>query len=128
MININCNGNKGILDTCKPLQEYSWLIQEIRTNTTTMPIDEAVDAAIASMPKEYILYSFLEAHRTEVKTMLLTEYNEAETMELFKEEGRAEGILKSIHALMDSMKWTAQQAMDALGIPLTEQAQYLLKL
>ena len=34
---------------------------------------------------------FLEAHRAEVKGMLLTEYNEAEQMELFKEDGRREG-------------------------------------
>ena len=34
---------------------------------------------------------FLEAHRAEVKGMLLEEYNETEVMELFKEEGRIEG-------------------------------------
>jgi predicted transposase YdaD len=32
-----------------------------------------------------------EANRVEVKKMLLTEYNETKTMELFKEEGRAQG-------------------------------------
>ena len=60
--------------------------------------------------------------------MLLTEYNEAETMELFKEEGRAEGTdmasLRSIRNLMRSMKLNAQQAMDALGIPPDDQARY----
>ena len=34
---------------------------------------------------------FLEAHRAEVKGMLLEEYNETEVMELFKEEGGIEG-------------------------------------
>ena len=43
-------------------------------------------------------------------------------------EGRAETILNSISSLMASTKWTAQQAMDALGIPSKEQSQYLLKL
>ena len=33
----------------------------------------------------------MEVHSAEVKGMLLKEYNEIETMELFKEEGRAEG-------------------------------------
>ncbi len=33
----------------------------------------------------------LRANRVEVKKMLLTEYNETQTMELFKEEGREEG-------------------------------------
>lgn len=39
-------------------------------------------------------FSFLKAHRAEVKSMLLTEYNEARQMELFKEEGRQEGRLE----------------------------------
>ena len=41
--------------------------------------------------KDYLMKPFLEAHRAEVKGMLLTEYNEAEQMELFKEDGRREG-------------------------------------
>ena len=32
--------------------------------------------------------------------------------------------LSSIHNLMDSMKWSAQQAMDALKIPVDEQPKY----
>ena len=41
--------------------------------------------------KDYLMKPFLEAHRAEVKGTLLTEYNEAEQMELFKEDGRREG-------------------------------------
>ena len=41
--------------------------------------------------KDYLMKPFLEAHRAEGKGMLLTEYNEAEQMELFKEDGRREG-------------------------------------
>jgi predicted transposase YdaD len=36
----------------------------------------------------------LRANRVEVKKMLLTEYNETQTMELFKEEGREEGRIQ----------------------------------
>lgn len=39
-----------------------------------------------------MIKEYLEEHMAEVKGMLLTEYNEAETMELFKEDGRKEGI------------------------------------
>ena len=68
--------------------------------------------------------------------MLLTEYNEAETMELFKQdgikEGRREGIeqnrIESIKNIMESFKVTAQQAMEALKIPVADQAKYLAKL
>lgn len=36
--------------------------------------------------------------------------------------------LKNIKSVMESFKVTAQQAMDALKIPLTEQSKYLAKL
>ena len=40
---------------------------------------------------DFLIKTFLETHKAEVKGMLLTEYNEAETMEMFREEGRKEG-------------------------------------
>lgn len=57
--------------------------------------------------------------------MCLTEYNEAETMEMFKEEGRQEGLqegwqkarLLAVKNLMDGTGWSAQEAMDMLKIP-----------
>ena len=39
------------------------------------------------MSDSYVIKPFLEAHRTEVKVILLAEYNEAEQMQLFKEDG-----------------------------------------
>ena len=38
-----------------------------------------------------MLRPFLMTHRAEVRGMLLTEYNEAQAMELFREDGRREG-------------------------------------
>ena len=77
-----------------PLGEYSWLVDEVRRNNTTKDeegMSSAIDKAISAMPDNYVIKPFLEAHRAEVKGMLLTEYNEAEQMELFKEDGRREG-------------------------------------
>ena len=136
MININHGKNKELLDACEPLKEYSWLMQEIRNNRKTMEIEDAVDKALTDMPKEYIIKPFLEAHRTEVSGMLLTEYNEAEAMELFKEDGRREGRkegidqnrVESIKTVMKKLKFTAQQAMEFLDIPVTDQKKYLAKL
>ena len=91
MININYGRSKHILDACRPLREYAWLVEEIRVNRQLAEIDEAVDKAITDMPKDFIIRPYLEEHRSEVKGMLLTEYNEVETMELFREEGREEG-------------------------------------
>ena len=40
-------------------------------------------------------------------------------------ETKQQTVLESIRNLMETMKWTAQQAMDALKIPIKEQKEYL---
>ena len=95
MLNVNAGRNKQILASCKPLEEYAWLVEQIRINNKTNDeegADSAIDRAISAMPDDFVIKSFLEAHRVEVKGMLLTEYNEAKQMQLFKEDGRREGI------------------------------------
>lgn len=89
MININYGHNAELLDACRPLREYSWLIHEIRSNLKIEDknIEKAVDKAIEEMPEDFIIKPFLDAHRAEVREMLLTEYNEAETKELFIKDG-----------------------------------------
>ena len=44
------------------------------------------------------------------------------------EEERENTILVSIRNLMDSMKWTAEQAMDALKLPMDDRAKYVSRL
>ena len=44
------------------------------------------------------------------------------------EFSREETIINNVKSLMESVKWTAQQAMDALKIPVDEQSKYLSKL
>lgn len=91
MINVNHGHSETILEACEPLKEYAWLIQEIRDKRKRISIEDAVNRAIDEVPRDFVIRPFLQAHRTEVYGMLLDEYNEAETMELFKEEGREEG-------------------------------------
>ena len=50
-------------------------------------IEEAVDQAINELPENFETRTFLVGHRAEVKSMCITEYNEAETMQMFKEQG-----------------------------------------
>ena len=42
--------------------------------------------------------------------------------------GAEKTMIKNIKNLMEAMKWTAQQAMDALKIPKNDQAKYAAKL
>ena len=49
-------------------------------------------------------------------------------MENGMKKGHESSLLQSIKNLMDSMKWSAQQAMDALKIPKDEQEKYAARL
>ena len=95
MLNVNYGRSGKLLNACEPLKEYAWLVEQVRMNIVSNGeegMSSAVDKAISAMPADFLIKPFLEAHRSEVKGMLLTEYNEAEQMELFKEDGRREGI------------------------------------
>ncbi|MBR1741390.1 MAG: hypothetical protein IJ733_05880 [Lachnospiraceae bacterium] len=92
MLNINKGRNRKLMEACKPLSEYAWFIEEIRENKRReMEIEEAVDRALDEMPEDFSIREFLMENRAEVKDMCLTEYNEEETMQMFKEEGEENG-------------------------------------
>jgi hypothetical protein len=91
MININYGQNRKLLGACRPLEEYAWLVKHIRENHEDMDIENAVDKAIDEMPADYVIRPFLIGNRAEVKGMCITEYNEAETLQMIREEGREEG-------------------------------------
>lgn len=91
MFNINYGKNRELLQACRPLGEYAWLIRRIRENSVTMEIEKSVDQAIDGMPEEFEIRPYLVRNRAEVKQMCITEYNEAETMQMFEEQGRKEG-------------------------------------
>ena len=103
MININYGHNKALLEACKPLNEYSWFVAKVRENNKPdktgkrMEIGTAIDKAIDGMPDDFLIKEFIVSNRAEVKGMCLTEYNEAEVMEQFREEGREEGIKEGMH-------------------------------
>ena len=60
MINVNYGKNRKIMDACKPLSEYSWLIDKIREyQKAGMNIDEAVDDAVKFMPADFLIKPFL---------------------------------------------------------------------
>ena len=106
MININYGRNMALLELCKPLKEYSWLVERIRCNKKNHELESAIDRSITEMPEDYLIKPFLMAHRSEVRGMLLTEYNEVETMQLFKEDGKKEGReSERLDAIRDMVKY-----------------------
>ena len=139
MININYGHNREMLSMCRPLGEYAWFIANVRKNladdkagTAPVGIEYAIDQAIDKMPEDFEIKNFIVANRAEVKDMCLTEYNEMETMEMLRLEGKQEGLqeglqegwqnamLLSIKNLMESTDLTADKVMDLLKIPLNQ--------
>ena len=92
MININFGHNKALLDACKPLKEYAWFVDKVRSYQQEMEtLEEAVDAALEELPDDSLIKPFLVANKAEVKRMCITEYDEARTFAEQREEGKAEG-------------------------------------
>ncbi len=64
--------------------------------------------------------------------MLLTEYNETETMELFRQEGREEGReeerITGIRNIMAKLHYSSDKAMDFMNIPREDWPRYKLLL
>ena len=113
MININHGHNREMLSNCRPLGEYAWFVAQVRNNQangsagkddTQTGISSAIDRAIDEMPEDFEIQKFITANRAEVKDMCLTEYNEAETMNMLRQEERLETRLLDIKNLMDSRK------------------------
>ncbi len=57
MININYGKNKSLLSSCRPLEEYAWLVAQIRENQRFMGIEDAAEKAAryAGMTEEQFL-------------------------------------------------------------------------
>lgn len=129
MININYDSNREIMKLCKPLSDYSWLVREIRRLVSEGHVlDEAVAAAINDMPEGEIK-DFLIANESEVKTMMLTEYDEKAVLDVIGkdkyEDGLEDGqkkqkdeddadIISSIHGVMNEFHISAERAMDIM--------------
>ena len=92
MININYGHNKELLEACKPLNEYAWFVDKVRSCQKTMEtLSEAIDAALEEMDDGSVLKPFLLSNKAEVKRMCITEYDEERTLSEQREDGRAEG-------------------------------------
>ena len=106
MLNINYGKNQKLMDACKPLKEYAWLVDAVRRHQAEkMDLDAAVDAAIDEMPEDFLLKSFLIENRAEVKDMFLTEYNEEKVLEKERQEAKKEGKKeKAIEVASDLIK------------------------
>ena len=86
----NINPGHRLPDCCRPLEDYSQFVSAYRDRITSVGAEQAANEALDSLPegevKDYIL-----SQKGEVIDMLLTEYDEEETLKVVAEDARAEG-------------------------------------
>ena len=95
--NINLGKNKDLLDSCEPLKGYSTFVYRVRKNEKTMPLEEAIKAAMESCIDDGILKDVLSDEKEAVMNSVLYGFTAKEEREYQKEllreareEGRAE--------------------------------------
>lgn len=102
MYNINQGHCTDVLSKCKPLDEFSWLVEKVYDNNQSSDsLKEAIDKAIDQMPDDFLIKGLLTAHRAEVNYMLLTEYNEADVRRMERREGYNLGISAAANLLCE---------------------------
>lgn len=144
MLNINKGYNDTITKQCKLLSEYMQYVDKVRIYTEHLTIQEAVEKTVKECLDEGILVEFLDKYRREAIQVSIFEYDEEKELRLLRqaereyaleqgfEQGRQQGIQQSredvIRSLMETMKLSLSQAMDALQIPAEDQAMYEAKI
>ena len=92
VINLNHPDNRTLLDRCKPLSDYTFLVSKIQAYAKTMSLKQAVNKAVDDCIAADILTGFLRAHRADVLKVYLAEVNEEVLRKRLKEEGYDEGF------------------------------------
>ena len=102
----------------------------LNTKGTVGEVDEDIRKFLAYVDGHTPEGDFTQEIATETEKIKQHEETRVEYMTLMMElkeqrrEGREEERLQSIRALMETVHWTAKQAMDALKIPAAEQEKY----
>ncbi len=122
VINLNRGKNDALLEKCRPLEEYMFLIRCIRENEVKgMRIEDAIDTAVQYCIECNVLKEFLIAHRAEVVRVCLTEFNE----KVFVASMKAEGELAMAIRLVKKGYLSIDKAVEELQMSEDEFLKYL---
>ena len=88
---INYGHNLKLMEACKPLKEYAWFVNEIRSNQSKqLNTETSIDRAIDTMPDDYRIKAYLLNNRAEVKRMCITEFNKQKFLDDCRREAEEE--------------------------------------
>jgi predicted transposase/invertase (TIGR01784 family) len=102
--NINKGRNPEIAKKCETLDGYEIFVAAVREYEKTMGRDEAIKLAVDDCVNRNILKKFLEDNSSEVRNMLLTEWNWDTALEISKEEGMQQGMQKGMQKVLDVLQ------------------------
>jgi len=101
MLNLNIGKNDKLLEKCKILNDYMAFVNTVKAySEKTDDKIHAIDEAVKECVRRGILADFLLKHRSEVISMVLTEFNEEIYRKGIYEEGKEQGIEQGIEALI----------------------------
>lgn len=132
--NLNPGKSQLLKALCKPLRDYSSFSNKFKEyRNQNISINDSVRMTIDYCLKNGIMTDYLTNNESEVINMFGFEWNEEDErkalIELGEERGIAvgekRGTINSIKNLMLNRHWSAEEAMDAIGIEKSEYQQYL---
>lgn len=136
--NLNPGKSQLLKALCKPLRDYSSFSNKFKEyRNQNISINDSVRMTIDYCLKNGIMTDYLTNNESEVINMFGFEWNEEDErkalIELGEERGEQRGIavgekrgtINSIKNLMLNRHWSAEEAMDAIGIEKSEYQQYL---
>ena len=91
ILNINPRMNEDLKEKCPVLKQYTQYVEQVRRNSASMPLEQAVEAAIEYCIRQDILKDFLLKQRAEVVKMSIVEYDEEREIELIRRDEREIG-------------------------------------
>ena len=94
VINLQPEKNPTLEQWCKPLYEYSWVVEIMREyikenkkdTVTTELVGEALNHALQQMPDNFAIKPILEKKKEEVIPMIFQEFNESEYQRIQEED------------------------------------------
>ena len=93
MLNISRGHNRGLLEKCRRLEEYSEFVSRIYDALSKgMSLKRAIETAMDSCIEEGILKDVLIRQKTEVMHMLLTEFDEKKYKRSVYQDGYEDGV------------------------------------
>ena len=86
VLNINYGKNKKLMESCRPLMEYSYFVQKVKEYSEKYGRDQAIELAVDECINKGILKDLLIKHRAEVVDMVLTEYDEEKRIRIMTKQ------------------------------------------